>query len=237
MQNISNIRSWSQKSTAIAVVSIIALAGLLFFVQQSEAHQDPVACFSTGVGLSLSVYRADGTTPVGAGSVAVGETLKYQATLSHLGGTNCNYEGGTLTLTTPNGTVNNVTPGGGIPLVTTGSPFVSALVTYVVASPDIGGDNDIDASSLYSGGTSHTGTTHSVVGSNTTTQNNLKGKIIVEKQTLPNGSAQSFAFTGSLSGSITDGLTLELVVDPGQYTSTETPIPAGWSLTSIVCSD
>jgi uncharacterized repeat protein (TIGR01451 family) len=65
----------------------------------------------------------------------------------------------------------------------------------------------------------------------------LPAMIIVEKQTLPNGSSQEFAFDGDAAGSLTDGG--QIVVDglqAGTYTSTET-VPAGWDLTSIVCDD
>jgi uncharacterized repeat protein (TIGR01451 family) len=65
----------------------------------------------------------------------------------------------------------------------------------------------------------------------------LPAMIIVEKQTLPNGSAQAFTFSGDAAGSITDGA--QIVVDGlqgGTYMSTEV-VPAGWDLTSIVCDD
>jgi hypothetical protein len=65
---------------------------------------------------------------------------------------------------------------------------------------------------------------------------NIAGKIIVEKQTDPEGDTQQFPFSGDLLGTIGDGETLELDVAPGQYTSTET-VPAGWDLTSIICDD
>ena len=63
------------------------------------------------------------------------------------------------------------------------------------------------------------------------------GTIIVEKQTLPDGSTQSFTFTGDAAGSISDGQQITVNnLTPGQYTSTET-VPGGWGLTSIVCDD
>lgn len=63
-----------------------------------------------------------------------------------------------------------------------------------------------------------------------------QGSITVEKQTLPNGSLQTFAFEGDVAGSITDGNSITVLVDPGTYTSTEI-LPAGWDLTSIICDD
>jgi hypothetical protein len=61
--------------------------------------------------------------------------------------------------------------------------------------------------------------------------------IIVEKQTNPPGSLQSFTFTGDAAGTLTDGQ--QIVVDnllPGNYSVTES-VPVGWELTDIVCND
>ena len=66
--------------------------------------------------------------------------------------------------------------------------------------------------------------------------NTKDGSITIEKQTLPNGDAQSFTFTGDVAGSLSDGQTATESVVPGQYTSTEA-VPSGWDLTSIVCDD
>lgn len=85
-------------------------------------------------------------------------------------------------------------------------------------------------------------------GSTVTTDNNAisvpqacaepgTGSIIVEKRTNPQGSSQSFGFTGDALGVLTDGE--QIVVDDlaaGNYSSTES-VPAGWQLTDIVCSD
>jgi uncharacterized repeat protein (TIGR01451 family) len=65
----------------------------------------------------------------------------------------------------------------------------------------------------------------------------LSGTIIVEKQTVPNGAAGSFAFSGDAAGSIGDNG--QIVVNglaPGTYTSTEAAA-TGFSLTSISCGD
>lgn len=63
------------------------------------------------------------------------------------------------------------------------------------------------------------------------------GTIIVEKQTDPDGAPDSFTFTGDAPGTIVDGGT---IVSPnlpaGTYYATEI-IPAGWTLTDILCSD
>jgi len=62
------------------------------------------------------------------------------------------------------------------------------------------------------------------------------GTITVEKQTIPDGSLQSFSFTGDVAGSIADNGVITVPVGPGPYTSTEI-VPTGWELTGIVCDD
>ncbi len=85
-------------------------------------------------------------------------------------------------------------------------------------------------------------------GSSVTTDNNAiaapqecaaagTGSIVVEKRTNPQGSPESFSYTGDALGVLTDGE--QIVVDnlaAGNYSATET-VPAGWQLTDIVCSD
>ncbi len=62
-------------------------------------------------------------------------------------------------------------------------------------------------------------------------------RIIVVKQTLPDGDPQTFAFSGDLSGTIGDGQSITVnVLSPGTYTTTET-VPTGWDLTIISCND
>ena len=67
--------------------------------------------------------------------------------------------------------------------------------------------------------------------------NNNGGTIIIEKQTLPDGSAQNFDFTGDIVASLTDGdISTPLTVPAGTYTVTETAV-TGWSVASIICDD
>jgi plastocyanin len=64
-----------------------------------------------------------------------------------------------------------------------------------------------------------------------------RGTLIVEKQTVPDGSTVGFSFSGAVSGTLTDGKQLKNVnVRPGTYTSTEA-VKSGWGVTSIVCED
>ncbi len=70
--------------------------------------------------------------------------------------------------------------------------------------------------------------------------NTKRGHIIIEKQTLPDGSEQSFGFDASYDEggfSLTDGQQNDSgALAPGTYTVDEI-VPTGWDLTSIVCDD
>ena len=61
-------------------------------------------------------------------------------------------------------------------------------------------------------------------------------KIIIEKQTLPDGDLGTFLFTGDVGGILGDGQSKTQLVLPGTYSSTET-VTAGWILSSISCDD
>lgn len=135
---------------------LFAMLLVIFILPISPAQaEDPAGCFSNGVTLSITAYRADGITPIGGGSVESAETILYGATLSHAGGSNCNFEGGILTITTPDGVAHIVASGAGIPLVSSGSPFIAPQQAYVVSETDtIAGL--LSANVNYSGGTSDT---------------------------------------------------------------------------------
>ncbi|HEU4527698.1 MAG TPA: hypothetical protein VFT80_07210, partial [Actinomycetota bacterium] len=72
-----------------------------------------------------------------------------------------------------------------------------------------------------------------------TFENTKRGTIIVEKQTVPDGSPGGFVFTGDAAGTLQDGgqITVGNLV-PGPYTSTEAdPTGIFFQLTSITCDD
>ena len=77
--------------------------------------------------------------------------------------------------------------------------------------------------------------------------NTKRGKIIVDKVTVPSGDPQSFDFTssyGSGSFSLTDAATpndsgalLPASENGENYSVTEdTPLPTGWTLTDVTCT-
>jgi Prealbumin-like fold domain len=70
----------------------------------------------------------------------------------------------------------------------------------------------------------------------TTTPPPAKGRIEIEKQTLPNGDPATFGFTGEITATLGDGQSDGKDVEAGTYTVSETAL-AGWTLTSIVCND
>src|SRR5213594_782192 len=107
-------------------LGLALLLGLLFPAAQASADQDPPSCTDPGTGGFISTFRADGATPVGAGTVTDGEVLKFSATLSFQGGTTCAYEGGTWTLTTPDGVVHPLPSPPRIGDPTTGTGAVSS---------------------------------------------------------------------------------------------------------------
>src|SRR5882724_9453182 len=98
---------------APVLIALLVLAG----AGTAWAHQDPPGCSGTGVAITFEVFRSDGTTPVDLSqTVSECELITYQVTISPSGeGNPCAFEGGTVTVTTPDGVANDVTPSGGVP--------------------------------------------------------------------------------------------------------------------------
>jgi hypothetical protein len=175
------IRMKVVQKSVIALGFAFALFSMLGFVQTASAHQDPLSCSANGVTISFALFRNDGVTTISGGDVVTeGETIKYRTTLSFAGEPNCNFSAGTLTITTPDGAVDDVS-GGPIPLVSAGNPFVSEFATYVVDASDVGVDGDIDASTNYSNGESHTGTIHDSASATANKQTPFVAALVVEK--------------------------------------------------------
>jgi hypothetical protein len=71
-----------------------------------------------------------------------------------------------------------------------------------------------------------------------TFNNRKRARLIVEKQTDPDGASGSFTFTGTAAGTISDGGNIPVGnLVPGTYTSTENNPAPNFDLTSIVCND
>jgi hypothetical protein len=97
---------------------IIALAGVAVLAAPSAwAHVDPANSNATGVAVTMTAFRFDGVTPVLPGTLTSCETVMYRATAAWAGGTNAAFEGGTWSITTPDGVSHVVTPAGGVPCI------------------------------------------------------------------------------------------------------------------------
>src|SRR5262249_24976507 len=64
--------------------------------------------------------------------------------------------------------------------------------------------------------------------------NTKRATITIKKVTDPAGEQQSFAFTGDITASLSDGQSADSSVAPGTYHVTEAAT-AGWDLTDISC--
>ena len=147
------------RNLGVVAISAITILGFVYAFQTAHADVNPAGCTATGGSIILTTYRADGTTPVGSGTVTDGELIKYKATLGALPSPVCAFEGGTWTLTTPDGVPHVITPGGGIPRIggTGVASLDSALISYTVihANEIVGTHRHVDASTNYGGGFSH----------------------------------------------------------------------------------
>ena len=155
----------SNKKLLFGVTATVAMASLLFASVYVSADIDPVACTDNGGGVSVAAFRADGITNIGGGTVTDGEMINYRATLFAAPLPNCAFEGGTWTLTTPNGVVH---PLGVVPRIggTGVASFSSALIPYTVnhANEVVDTMRHIDASTNYAGGMSHADTNDETTG-------------------------------------------------------------------------
>lgn len=106
----------------------------------------------------------------------------------------------------------------------------------------VGEDNQPGYTGVISGNCSNNGAVTLAPGDEKAciiTNTDVQGKIIIEKQTLPDGDQTEFSFSGTGINegvSLKDGGTTEKIVVPGSYTVTEL-VPSGWDLTSISCGN
>ncbi|MDM7999862.1 MAG: hypothetical protein QUS33_07665, partial [Dehalococcoidia bacterium] len=124
------------------------------------------------------------------------------------------------------------------------TPYDSGWLVPGTYSVDELGVTGWDLTSVTKNGSAFTDATNFTLGAGETITlvytNTQRGKIIVEKQTDPDGVADSFEFDPSWSGSnffLTDGQQNDsgwLV--PGTYTVSEL-VPTGWNLSSITGAD
>jgi len=98
MNSVAPRKCFGLLSPGLRVLMGVLLVG---GAQAAWAHQDPTACSGVGVGITILPFRADGTTPLGSGTVSNCEALVFKTFVSYQGGGTCAFESGTFTLTTP----------------------------------------------------------------------------------------------------------------------------------------
>src|SRR5437867_1814770 len=103
------------KSSWLAALKGLALsvAALLTMLGSGDvwAHVRPALCTGTGLAFGVTVFRADGVTPiVQNGQVSPCETIVYKASVGARSATfnDCDFEGGSIIIQTPDGVLHNV---------------------------------------------------------------------------------------------------------------------------------
>ena len=137
---------------------MLALAAVAVVVWASTSSspalgEEPAGCDVSNVGISVITTNASGESQR---QWKHGEVIQYQVILSipELPGDDipCNYSGGSLAMTLPNGEV-YVLPED-IPVVSRGNPFAAGVVSYTVNQKDAI-ERELDATVDYTGGTSY----------------------------------------------------------------------------------
>ena len=197
-----------------AVIATLAFRGEFAF-----GHVDPEGCDAPGgAGVTIVTTDADGT-PIT--EVSAGADILYKVRLGvseqPSGETACNFEGGQLSVTLPNGETTTIAGGEGtpaIPLVQPGAVYEAPTVTYTVDQADAT-NLVLAVSAVYSGGISHKvpdGVVHPPVGSSAASQTQLVAPGIdievtpVEQNIFEGGNAD---FTATITN--TGGLNLSNV--------------------------
>ncbi len=147
----------------LILLAVIAVGvGVLLSRGPSAAlGEEPAGCNVSTVGISILTTDADGATVT---ETYHGATITYQVILSipelPAGDTACNYGGGELSITLPNGEAavvadDDATTTGipSIPTIQVGSPFTATAVEYTVDQSDAT-NRELTARADYSGGAS-----------------------------------------------------------------------------------
>lgn len=217
----------------------------------ARAELDAQSCTSIGAAVALDQISIDGGTPgtfpPGCYSSTGAMTISTGATITLSGdGVYIFRPGGSLdpaansSVITANGACSNEVfwaPDGGT-TIGANAAFVGTVFrgTADGLSITLGDSASLEGRALAFGSTVTTANNTIAVPSECPTPPE-PGTIIVEKQTNPAGSTQSFTFSGDAAGELTDDQ--QIIVGnlpPGDYSSTET-VPTGWEVTDILCND
>lgn len=218
----------------------------------ARAELDAQSCTSIGAAVALDAISIGGGPPgefppgcyssTGAMSITTGATLTLSGDGVYIfrpdGALNAGADSSVVTA--DGACTDNVfwTPSGGT-TIGANADFVGSVFRGTAAglSITLGDSASLEGRALAFGSTVTTANNAIAVPNDCEQQAGGTGTIIVEKQTNPDGSTQSFTFAGDALGSLTDGE--QIVVDnlaAGTYTATEA-VPTGWELTDIVCND
>ncbi|HEY3123571.1 MAG TPA: hypothetical protein VGK70_05870 [Thermoanaerobaculia bacterium] len=154
--------------------ALVGVALILAGTSTAWAHTDPSGATATGVSFSLSAFRVNADGSIGAAvfpnNINQCETVILRATLSYntstQNGINAAFQGGTLSITTPDGVVHPATPAGGIPCVggTDGvicDPAITSInsleIPFTAAVADCTATPLLSASASYTNGRAHIG--------------------------------------------------------------------------------
>ena len=142
MQSVTSPEDLGRASgrAALAAARVAVLASLLVsgVAPPVPAQQMPPGCSGTGLTLNLFVERADGSNAGAGSAVSPCETLIYIGSLTGGSPGVCCFQGGTVTITTPDGVAHDVTPAGGVPEKCPGDAVTATLtVQYQVRTQDV----------------------------------------------------------------------------------------------------
>src|SRR5262245_42326347 len=131
---------------ARAAASLVLLGIVTLGNGVASGHVRPTGCTGTGLAFGITVFLADGVTQLPAGgTVTPCETIVYKANVGARAPSfnDCDFEGGSIIIRTPDGVDHNVTPVGGVPLIGNDAGSTnnvdSQSVSYTVRPQDIVG--------------------------------------------------------------------------------------------------
>ncbi len=138
------------------LIAVIAVGvGVLASTGPFAFGEEPEGCDAAAVGISIYTTDEEGNSVT---VVSNGDVVTYRVTLSipelPAGETACNYLGGTLTITLPNGNevaVAGTEDTGDIPTVQVGSPFTAQSVSYTIDQNDAS-NGELTVRANYAGG-------------------------------------------------------------------------------------
>src|SRR3954466_1634398 len=123
--------------------AIVLLLSLLFGIAPAGAHESPIGCTGSGLGIDLFANIGD---------VHVGDTIRYSVRIFNSPLPACDATGIQASVTTPDGVSNSITALLVRTALTPGqSDFYTNVVTYVVRAQDVRSDGTVRATAQDNG--------------------------------------------------------------------------------------